>query len=122
MTTIPKRYLVRAAALCATLILGACESGDVIAPDGSTIALSASPAQIVLAGGIQQDPVTIMATVFNSIGVPLSGQDVRFSTSSGVLDPPAGTPVTTDRFGNGHSQLDPLVGVEADHRCLLGHL
>ena len=100
MMTFSKRCLTRTAAVLLTALIVACQSTDVIAPDGASISLSASPAQIVLSGGIQLDPVTILATVFNTIGVPLSGQDVRFSTSSGVLDPPAGTPVRTDKFGN----------------------
>ena len=100
MMTFSKRNLTRTAAVLLTALIVACQSTDVIAPDGASISLSASPAQIVLSGGIQLDPVTILATVFNTIGTPLSGQDVRFTTSSGVLDPPAGTPVRTDKFGN----------------------
>jgi hypothetical protein len=100
MTTIPRRLPLRVAAVLMASFIVACESTEVIAPDGATITLSPTPAQIVLSGGIQRDPVTILATVFNVIGVPLPGQDVRFSTSSGVLDPPGGTPVRTDKFGN----------------------
>ncbi len=88
-----------AAFLLATLTAG-CQKSDVIAPDGSTISLVSTPATIVLAGGVQAEPATILATVSNSIGVPLSGQDVRFTTTSGTLDPPGGTPVRTDSHGN----------------------
>ena len=99
MTTFPRRYYPRAAAVLLGAFIVACQSSDVIAPDGASISLFATPAQIVLAAGIQKDPVMIQATVFNSIGAPLPGQDVRFTTSSGILDPVSGTPVTTDKFG-----------------------
>src|SRR5262245_717961 len=105
MTTISRRLPLRVAAVLAASFILACESSDVIAPDGATMTLSATPAQIVLSGGIQQSPVTVLATVFNQIGVPLPGQDVRFTTSSGVLDPPGGTPVRTDDFGSATTTL-----------------
>ena len=100
MTTTSRRLPLRVAAVLAASFIVACESSEVIAPDGSSITLSATPSQIVLSGGIQTAPVTVLATVFNQIGVPLPNQDVRFTTSSGVLDPPGGTPVRTDDFGN----------------------
>lgn len=79
----------------------ACEDSETIAPDGSTISLVANPAQVIQDdAGMQIVDVTILATVRNSIGVPLPGQDVRFTTNSGVLTPPGGTPVETDDLGN----------------------
>ena len=90
----------RCAALAAGLVLAGCVHSDTIAPDGATIDLSATPAQIVLVSGSQSSPVTILATVRDMVGVPLPGQDVRFTTSSGVLDPIAGTPVRSDDNGN----------------------
>jgi hypothetical protein len=89
------------AVLLAVALL-ACQETDVIAPDGSTISLTANPATIVLAGGVQDPnkPVTIIATVSNALGVPLSGQDVRFTTTAGTLTPQPGTPIETDSFGN----------------------
>ena len=90
--------------LVAGLVLS-CQSSDVIAPDGSTISLNANPAVIVLSGGVQSSPVTLIATVSNSMGVPLPGQDVRFTTSSGVLTPTGGLPVRSDEFGNATSIL-----------------
>lgn len=78
----------------------ACQKSDVVAPDKSTITLNATPSTIILAGGVQSVDVAIVATVANNIGVPLPGQDVRFSTTSGTLDPVGGSPVRTDRFGN----------------------
>jgi Big-like domain-containing protein len=87
-----------------TLLLGAlaCEDSDKIPPEDSTISLAASPATILLSNGVQADgsDVTILATVYNGIGVPLPGQDVRFTMNSGVLTPTAGTPVRTDSIGN----------------------
>ncbi|HEU4403143.1 MAG TPA: hypothetical protein VFT43_13675 [Candidatus Polarisedimenticolia bacterium] len=87
------------------LALAACQSSDVIAPDGSTISMNATPGTIVLSGGVQVAPVVIQATVSNSLGVYLPGQDVRFSTTIGELDPPPGTPVSTDKFGNATTTL-----------------
>jgi len=95
-----KRHSQWAVVFLLAILVAACQKTDVIAPDGSTISLSPTPATIVLAGGVQAEPTTILATVSNSIGVPLSGQDVRFTTTSGTLDPPAGTPVRTDSHGN----------------------
>ena len=78
----------------------ACQKSETIAPDGSTITLTANPAQVVLVAGVQVAPVAIVATVRNTIGVPLPGQDVRFTTTSGTLDPPGSIPISTDSFGN----------------------
>lgn len=102
MTRMTKRNAQWAMAVPLAAALLACQSSDVIAPNDSTISLTANPATIVLAGGVQDPnkPVTIIATVYNSIGVPLPGQDVRFTTTNGILTPQAGTPVTTDSFGN----------------------
>ncbi len=89
----------------------ACDKSETIAPDGSTITLTANPAQIVLVSGIQAAKVDVLATVRNSIGVPLPGQDVRFTVTSGDLTPPGGTPVTTDDLGNAVTALNnALVG------------
>jgi hypothetical protein len=87
------------------LAASACDESDTVAPDGSTISLSATPATILLSNGIQARDVTIVATVYNSIGVPLPGQDVRFTTNSGSLTPPGNTPVETDDIGNALSIL-----------------
>jgi hypothetical protein len=83
----------------------ACQKSDTIAPDGSSIALAATPAVIVTSGGVQANNVSILATVSNTIGVPLPGQDVRFTTTSGLLTPQAGLPVATDQHGNAISVL-----------------
>jgi hypothetical protein len=93
--------------LSGLLVLAAvsCQSSETIAPDGSTISLAATPAVIVTSGGVQANDVSILATVRNSIGVALPGQDVRFTTTSGVLTPQAGLPVSSDKFGNAISVL-----------------
>jgi hypothetical protein len=107
MTRMTKRNSTWVLALGVAVVLLGCQETDVIAPDGATISLTANPATIVLAGGIQDEnkPVEIIATVSNSIGVPLPGQDVRFTTTAGSLTPAAGTPIETDSFGNATSVL-----------------
>ena len=101
------RPVVLVAALPAMAVLLGCEDSEVVCPDGATVTLAANPAQIVLVGGVQDVniPVDIIATIRSEIGVPLPGQDVRFDTTSGVLTPTVGLPVTTDDFGNAHSIL-----------------
>jgi hypothetical protein len=96
------------AVLCAgTLLLGAlaCEDSEKVPPDESTISLSANPAQVIIVSGVQLTPVTLIATVRNAIGVPLPDQDVRFTTTNGVLNPAPATPVRTDKIGNAYSTL-----------------
>ena len=105
MSTMAWRAAGSLAALLVTLLSFGCVSSEVVAPDGATINLSANPAVIVLSGGVQQSPVDITATVQNSIGVPLPDQDVRFTTSFGVLTPPGQTPVPTDDNGNAMTVL-----------------
>jgi hypothetical protein len=106
MITDSCRAALRAAALLAVAALAGCESGETIAPDGATLDLTAAPASIVLdQNGIQAAPVALLATVRDKIGIPLEDQDVRFTTTSGVLNPAAGTPVPTDRNGNAVSIL-----------------
>ncbi len=105
MTRRSTRLVLMAAALIPSLVTWSCESSETVAPEGATISLSANPAQIVLASGIQSQPVTLLATVRNVLGVPLPGQDVRFTTTSGVLDPLPGTPVETDANGNAFATL-----------------
>jgi hypothetical protein len=83
-----------------------CEDSDVIPPDGSTITMNARPSTIILdSSGVQTGPITVLATVRNSLGLPLPGQDVRFTTTSGVLTPNAGTSIETDSDGNANTIL-----------------
>lgn len=105
MRTSTGRRAVQSAALLLMFAIAGCQKSDVIAPDGATISLTSNPATIVVSGGVQVSPVTILATVSSSIGVPLPGQDVRFTTTSGFLDPPTGTPVRTDSQGNAFTTL-----------------
>lgn len=107
MTRLSRRYSQWAAAAFLAAVLAGCQESDVVAPDGATISLTANPATIVLALGIQdpKKPVTIIATVSSSIGVPLPGQDVRFTTTAGMLTPTAGTPIESDSFGNATTVL-----------------
>ena len=102
MTRLTRRYPQWVAAVFLAAALAGCQESDVVAPDGATISLTANPATIVLAGGVQDPnkPVTIVATVSSGIGVPLPGQDVRFTTTAGTLTPQVGTPIETDSFGN----------------------
>lgn len=100
-----RTWLILAAAGALLLAAAACDDSETIAPDGSTISLTANPAQVIIVGGIQITDVTILATVRNSIGVPLPGQDVRFTTTNGTLTPPGGTPVETDDLGNATCEL-----------------
>jgi hypothetical protein len=95
-----RTWAIVAAAGALLLAAAACEDSDTVAPDGSTITLAATPATILVSNGIQATEVTILGTVRNSIGVPMSGQDVRYTTTSGFLTPLAGTPVESDDLGN----------------------
>ncbi len=88
------------------LVAAGCDDSDTIAPEGSTITLNANPGQVILVGGVQDNnPIIIRATVSNSIGVPLPGQDVRFNTNSGNLSLGVTQPVTTDDFGIAATEL-----------------
>jgi hypothetical protein len=110
-----KAQTTRLAAILAgglLVVAVACDESETVAPDGSTITLNANPAQVIQDdAGTQIVDVVIVATVRNSIGVPLPGQDVRFTTNSGVLTPPGNTPVETDDIGNASCVLtDATVG------------
>jgi hypothetical protein len=102
-----RNTLIIVAAGALALIVAGCDQSETIAPDGSTVTINANPAQVILAGtpALQVNPISIVATVRNSIGVPLPGQDVRFTTTSGSLTPPALQPVTTDDLGNATCEL-----------------
>ncbi|HKQ97756.1 MAG TPA: Ig-like domain-containing protein [Candidatus Polarisedimenticolia bacterium] len=102
----PRTSLIIAAAGALLLIVAGCDESDTIAPDGSTISLNANPGQVILVGGVQDNnPIIIRATVSNSIGVPLPGQDVRFNTNSGSLSVGVTQPVSTDEFGIATTEL-----------------
>lgn len=101
-----RNTLIIVAAGILALVVAGCDQSDTIAPDGSTISLNANPGQVILVGGVQDNnPITIRATVSNTIGVPLPGQDVRFNTNSGSLSQGVTQPVATDSFGVATTEL-----------------
>lgn len=93
----------RAAAAAACMILAAlsagCEGeGDPTAPEGSTISVSANPQTVIVpTGGAGVTEIT--ATVRSKSGTRLPDQEITFSTTAGILDPPAETPLTSDSIG-----------------------
>lgn len=115
----------RATALAATTVflaaLGACQSSETIAPDGSTITVAANPATIPLGSGSECSLIrvancgtaNVVATVYSKMGIPLPDQDVRFSSTAGFLftgsltSPVAAAniPISTDHFGNANVGL-----------------
>lgn len=101
-----KRWSIVAVAGALLIAMAACDDSETVAPDGSTISLAPTPATILISNGTQAGEVTVLATVRNAIGIPLPGQDVRFTNTSGVLVPTAGTPVATDDDGNAVTVLD----------------
>jgi len=113
MIQFAKHSALRSVALLLGALLLACQSSEVVAPDGATIDMTPSPGQIVLdSTNTQTSPITILATVRSAIGVPLSGQDVRFTTNTGILTfpgtstPAAGVPVATNQHGNALVELN----------------
>jgi Bacterial Ig-like domain (group 1) len=100
-----RNTVVLATFLAGGIFFVACHESETVAPDGATITLSANPAQVIIANGVQSIPVTVLATVRDTVGVPLPGQDVRFTTTNGILTlpdntPAIGVPVPTDHLGN----------------------
>ncbi len=107
---------VLAAALAVT---AGCNKGDRIAPDGSTIDLAANPTTIVKIeanyctdlGWDKCGTAEIVATVSSPVGVPLPDQDVRFTSTAGILyvgdpsNPMANLPIRTDSYGNARIDL-----------------
>lgn len=88
------------AALAASLLAGgallfpACEDSDPTAPEGSTVIVSASPQTVQ-----PNVDVLITATIRASTGARLPDQEVIFTTTTGILTPPAQTPLITDDDG-----------------------
>jgi len=82
----------------ALLLPMGCDKASPVAPSGSTISLSASPAQIPSAAGTS----TITAVVLRSNGTPVNpGTQVRFSTTLGTID----QVVETDSTGTATATL-----------------
>lgn len=79
------RFLV-AMSVAAILILPvACDKSDPTAPDQSTLVLDANPTNLILDDG-ETGRSTIIATVLDGDGGPLSGFVVHFTTNSGSLN------------------------------------
>ncbi|MFQ5876544.1 MAG: hypothetical protein ACE5JH_02465 [Acidobacteriota bacterium] len=108
--------------LLAALVGVGCEDSDTIPPEGSTITVTGNPSTIVLGNIPECDSLLsqeqcgtaeVVATVSNELGVPLPGQDVRFSSSAGLLflgevsnaTPVSNIPIETDGFGNARVNL-----------------
>jgi len=119
MTTFLRRATVRAAfpVIAILVVVAACESSDKVPPKGATITVAANPATIPLASGPECvgllnvpdcGTANVVATVASELGIPLPGQDVRFSSTAGRLflgdatNPidAANIPIRTDKFGN----------------------
>ncbi len=100
------RTRVRALGCLAFLALGlaACEGSDPVAPEGSTITVSANPQTVVVPSG-QEGSTLITATLRASNGTRLPDEEIIFSTTAGRLDPPAQTPLTSDDDGQATSTL-----------------
>lgn len=88
----------------AAVFLVTCDNQDPLAPEGSTITVSASPQTIPIIGGGAGNS-TITATVRGKNGTRLPDQEVTFNTSQGTLDPPAQSPLITDDQGQATSTL-----------------
>lgn len=110
---------VLAALAAALLVTAGCNKGDQIPSEGSTIDLAANPTTIVkidqadciYVGGAKCGTAEIVATVNSPVGVPLPDQDVRFSSTAGILyigdpsNPMASLPIRTDSYGNARIEL-----------------
>jgi len=101
-----KRRASGAAALIAAAVLGiaACNNTDPTAPADSTVTVSANPSTVVVpAGG--QGTTELTATLRSKSGAREPGQEMTFSTTSGILDPAAETTILTDNNGQAMSKL-----------------
>ncbi len=111
------RVAFSAMAIIGLLLVAGCESSEKVAPDGSTVTVAPTPTTIVLTssadclGLLNVDECgtsDIIATVSDKLGVPLPDQDVRFSSTAGLLFtgtlaspvPVRSLPIRTDKFGN----------------------
>lgn len=93
-----------ACVIAAGLCLASCDNSDPTAPADSTISVSANPQTVVVpVGGSGTTDVT--ATLRSKNGTRLPDQEVTFSTTAGTLDPPAETPVLTNKDGQASSTL-----------------
>jgi hypothetical protein len=70
------------AALLLPVLVSGCGKANPVAPTGSTITLSANPAEITTANGTS----TITAVVRKPNGTVAAGVDVRFTATLGTID------------------------------------
>lgn len=101
----PGSAIAAAALVLAAACLVACESSDPVAPEGSTITVSASPQTIPVPSGGGTGTSKITAVVRGKNGTRLPDQEVTFTTSAGTLDPAAQTILTTNDDGVAKSVL-----------------
>jgi len=103
-----RRALILAAggALAAAGFLAGCENdSDPVAPEGTTITVSASPQTVIVPAGGLPGTSTITATLRSENGTRLPNQEITFFTSAGTLTPSAQTPLKTDSNGQAVSLL-----------------
>lgn len=94
-----------AAGLAAAMaVLVTCERQDPLAPEGSTIKVTANPQTIAVQSSIP-GTAEITATLRAKNGTRIPDQEVTFSTTEGVLDPVAETPLITDDQGQATCKL-----------------
>jgi hypothetical protein len=109
---------LRAIALFAVALgLASCQSSEKIPPKGATINLAATPTTIPLItstdclatlGVDSCGTAIVVATVSSDLGSPLPDQDVRFTSTAGLLftgsisspTPASNIPIRTDTLGN----------------------
>ncbi len=107
----------RVAAVLGLLAVAQCQNSDRLPPKGATITVAATPTTIPtsalpqcisLLGSSPCGTAQVIAGVSSDLGVPLPGQDVRFSSTAGLLFtgslsspvPASNIPIRTDQFGN----------------------
>lgn len=96
--THPKRLSRLLLMASAVALLHGCDKASPVAPEGSTLTLTANPSQITSATGTS----TITAIARKPNGSPVvRGTEVRFITNLGTIDPVA----TTDDSGIAHATL-----------------
>jgi len=105
-----------------TLAVTRCQSGDRIPPKGATIIVTGTPGTIPLGNSPECTSVlqvascgtsVITATVSSELGGPLPDQDVRFSSTAGLLftgslsspTPVGNVAIRTDNAGNARVNL-----------------
>jgi len=99
--------------ICQTLTTPPADSSIIVSGNPTTIALGSRPECSILLHLPTCGSAEVVATVSNALGVPLPGQDVRFTNTAGLLFtgtvsnpmPISGLPVLTDQFGNARVNL-----------------